>query len=112
MTGLHGDLSTSKLIAVAFAALLGACSSDTERVSCVVKLGGAQASVSLDAKVGDSVTATVGRYSVTFSILDGLQLEAEVTDPDSTLQTTTAGGTTAGGGEGTPDGQLDYSCAP
>jgi hypothetical protein len=105
---------TPALIAwVAFASLVGACSNSAPgRVSCVVKLGTEQTSVSLDAKVGDSVTATVGRYSVAFSFLDGLRLEAQVTDRDSTLMTATATGTTASGAAGTPDGQLEYSCAP
>ena len=112
--GHRGGLTKPALLAcLALASLLSACSSSApERVSCVVKLGSAQTSVSLDAKVGDSVTATVGLYSVAFSFLDGLQLEAQVTDPDSTLMTAKASGTTAAGAAGTPDGQLEYSCAP
>jgi hypothetical protein len=91
-----------------------ACSSgESDKVSCVVKVGGAQTTVSLDTKVGASAVAIVGNYRVTFSILDGPTFEAEVRDADSTLMTMTAGGASGGGGSaGTPDGQLDFSCAP
>ncbi len=58
--------------------------------------------------------ATVGNYSVTFSVVDGLRLEAEVRDADSTLIKVTTGDAagTATGSTGTPDGQLEFSCAP
>lgn len=92
-----------------------ACSgSSSEKVSCVVTVGGAHTTVSLDTKVGASSVAMVGSYSVTFSIVDGQKFEAHVRDADSTLMTMTADGASgrAGGSAGTPDGQLGFSCAP
>lgn len=82
--------------------------------ACVVKLGAEQESVSLETKVGASIVATVGAYSVTFSILDGRKLEAEARDTNSTLVTVTTGSgpREASGSTGTPDGQLEFSCAP
>lgn len=87
---------------------------DTERVTCVVKLGTAQTSVPLDTKVGASSVATVGSYTVAFSILDGRKLKAEVRDTKSTLMTVTAGALSQeeSGSTPTPDGQLQFSCAP
>jgi hypothetical protein len=101
----------------AFAGLLlvaTGCSDENGKLTCVVTVGGAQATVSLDTKVGASSVATVGSYSVTFSVLDGSKFEAEVRDADSTLMTMTAGGVSgrAGGSAGTPDGPLEFSCAP
>ena len=114
VAGPHHVLTRSALIAcAALAPLVSACgNSAPERVTCIVKLGSEQTSVSLDAKVGDSVTATISSYSIAFTFLAGLQLEAEVKDPHSTLIRIKARGTTAEGLAGTPDGQLGYSCAP
>ena len=100
------------IAAVAVASLIGACGGESERVSCVVTVGGKQTTVSLEVKVGSSSIATLGSYSVTFSILDHSQLQAEVRDAHSTLMTSKATGAVGGGSAGTPDGLLEYSCAP
>jgi hypothetical protein len=97
------------------APLIGAaaCGDDVDTTTCVVQLGAARSSVTFETKVGSSAVATVGRYGVIFSILDGVKLQAEVRDADSTLMTTTTGGSgRAGGSTGTADGQLEFSCAP
>jgi hypothetical protein len=90
----------------------GCSSGDNDKVSCVVKVGEAQTAVSLDTKVGASSVATVGSYSVTFFVVDGLQFEAEVRDGDLTVMKMTGGAVAgAAGSAPTPDGQLDFSCA-
>lgn len=100
--------STALMFAVA------ACSDESDTVTCVVNVGGAQTTVPLIVKVGASAVATVGDYSVAFSVGDGRRLEAEVRDADSTLMKMTTGDAagTASGSTGTPDGQLEFSCAP
>jgi hypothetical protein len=101
------------MAAIAFASVLAACGDDSETLSCVVKLGAAQATASLDSKVGSSAVASIGGYSVTFTILDGSRLQGEVTDSKATsLMKSTAGGLNGGGSLGTADGRLDYSCVP
>ena len=90
------------------------CGDENVTVSCTVKVGALQTSVSLESKLGSSSLATVGSYSVTFSVVAGHKLEAEVRHADSTLMKVTAGDVAgrASGSTGTPDGQLDFSCAP
>jgi hypothetical protein len=56
---------------------------------------GAEA-VRLDSNVGASSVATVGDYSVTFSVLNHRELEAEARHADSTL-VTVKGGDVSGG---------------
>ena len=98
------------------ALVLGAagCSNENDAVSCDVTVGEARTIVSLDTKVGSSSVAKVGGYSVTFSVVVGQKLEAEVRDAKSTLMKDTAGDVAgrAGGSAGTPDGQLEFTCAP
>jgi hypothetical protein len=92
-----------------------ACVGESNPVSsCVVKLGDAQTVVSIDTKVGASAVATIGGYSVTFTISDGRQFEAAMRDADSTLTKVTMNGWPgrAGGSTGTPDGELEFLCAP
>ena len=103
-----------RIAVMAFAVVgLNACSSGSDKVSCVVKVGGEQTNVSLNTKPGSSALASVGAYSVEFSIQPGSHLRTEAKDAQgATLLTTTAGGVTGGGGLGTPNGQLDFSCTP
>jgi hypothetical protein len=68
--------------------------------------------VSLHVRTGESVIATLDKYTVTFSFLGGPELEIVVTDPSSTPTTVKSGGTTAAGSVDTADGQLQFSCAP
>jgi hypothetical protein len=105
-----GPLFASTFVLIGAAA----CSDDIETVTCVVKLGAEQSSVPLETNVGASTVATVGSYSVTFSILEGRKLQAEARDAESTLMTVTAGDVSgeASGSTGTADGQLEFSCAP
>jgi hypothetical protein len=89
------------------------CGAGSDKVSCVVKVGGGQTNVSLDTKVGSSAVASVGTYSVAFSIQPGSHLRSEVKDAQgATLMTVTTGGFTGSGAGPTPDGQLDFSCTP
>jgi hypothetical protein len=100
------------MVFTAFATVFGACGGDDHKLSCVVKLGAAQATVPLDTKVGSSAEATVGGYTVAFTILEGSRLQGEVTDAQATsLMTSKAGGLAGSGGLGTADGHLAYSCA-
>jgi hypothetical protein len=92
-----------------------ACAGESNPVSsCVVKLGDARTVVSIGTKVGASSVATIGTYSVTFTINDGRQFEAAMRDEDSTLAKVTTGGWPgkASGSTGTPDGELEFSCTP
>ncbi len=105
----------SRLVALAaFLVVVAACGAESHTLSCVVKVGGAQTTVSLNTKVGSSVMATVPSYTVTFSILDGPRLTANVQDAHfKTLMRTTSGADGGGGGSvTTPDGLLEYSCTP
>lgn len=92
------------------------CSAKREQLTCVVKLGGAQTTVPLDTQFGgDAAVATVGDYTVTYSILDNSRkYAAEVKHGSSVLMTMTASGdpTVAGGSSTTPDGQLEFFCRP
>ena len=105
------------MVFVALATALGACGDDSETLSCKVKLVTAQATTqdttTLDSKVGSSAAASLGGYTVTFTILDGSRLQGEVKDAKATsLMKSTAGGLNGGGSLGTADGRLDYSCGP
>jgi hypothetical protein len=107
----HRTKSTATAF-IAFGTVFGACGTDDQKLSCVVELGAAKATVPLDTKVGSSAVATVGGYTVDFTILEGSRLQGEVTDAHATsLMTSRAGGLAGSGGLGTPDGHLDYSCA-
>ena len=91
-----------------------ACSDEPDTVSCRVEVGGAQTTVSLDSKAGASSVAKVASYSVTFSVVDGRKLEAEVRDATSSLMKVTTGDVAgkASGSMATPDGQLQFTCNP
>ncbi len=90
------------------------CSDESDTVSCRVEVRGAQTTVSLDTKVGASSVANVASYSVTFSVVAGQKLEAEVRDATSSLMKVTTGDVAgrASGSTRTPDGQLQFTCAP
>lgn len=90
--------------------LVVACGSDRENVSCNVSVGDENTVVTFEDAVGESSVATVGAYTVTFTVHERHQLSAEVRDADSTLMTGTSGGVIGAGSVGTPDGRLDYSC--
>jgi hypothetical protein len=93
--------------------VVSGCGTGSDKVSCVVKVGGEQTSVSLATKVGSSALASVGTYSVEFSIQPGSHLRSEAKDArGATLMTVTTGGVTGSGAAPTPDGQLDFSCTP
>ena len=75
---------------------LNTCGSGSDTVSCVVKVGGEQTNVSLNTKPGSSAVASVGAYSVAFSIQPGSHLRAEAKNAGgATLLTVTTGGVTA-----------------
>jgi len=90
------------------------CSDETGTVSCDVEVNGVQTAVSLDAKVGASSVATIASYSVTFTVVAGQKLEAEVRNATSSLMKVTTGDVAgkASGSTPTPDGQLQFTCAP
>ncbi len=102
------------LVFVALPVVVSSCADDGNRLSCTVTVGATKSTVSLTTKVGSSAMATVGKYAVTFTILEGAQLTAVVKDEHfKELMRGTSGGAGRGGGGSvhTPDGQLDYTCA-
>ncbi|MEY2416732.1 MAG: hypothetical protein QOH53_2066 [Ilumatobacteraceae bacterium] len=70
--------------------------------------------MSLDTKVGASSVAKVASYGVTFSVVAGQKLEAEVRDATSSLMKVTTGDVAgkASGSMATADGPLQFTCAP
>ncbi len=100
---------------MAWLAAVSACAAAPATLPCTVALGGSHRTIDVVAKDGAVSTASVGGYSVTFTVhATSPQISAKVTNSNGRTLLSASGGRLGGfsGSAPTPDGELDFSCGP
>ena len=100
------------LLVVAIGGLSG-CHAGKTKFSCDVRLGRAHAITSVGTNVGSTAVASVGTYTVFFSVERGPEVQAALMDSSgNTLMSFKGGGFRVRSGTLTPAGSLVFSCVP